>query len=449
MNIVIFAAGAGTRMKSNRPKILQNVAGLPILRRILDAAISLNPQKIVVICGFQANQIIDFLKNDDVICAIQKEQKGTADALLSAFPFINLDVPTLALVGDVPLISSNSLKRLEKAAGNNALSLLTAKVENPLGYGRIVRDACGDVIKIVEEKDATLQEKNIDEINVGIMVIPPILLSDVRNIQNHNAQKELYLTDIVAIAVSKKIPVRAVLLEDAIEGQGVNDKIALAQMERFIQRRQAQALMKNGVGFADPERFDLRGVLQHGRDVFIDIGVILEGSCNFADDVVIGAYSVLKNVKIGKNSRILPFTHIENAVIGENVRVGPFARLRPDTVLENNVHVGNFVEIKKSTLGAHTKAGHLSYLGDASIGESVNIGAGTITCNYDGKQKHKTIIKEGAFIGSDTQLVAPVEIGENALIAAGTTLTKNAPADSLTHSRTAQKSLSKKNKKKK
>ena len=251
------------------------------------------------------------------------------------------------------------------------------------------------------------------------------------------------MTDIVEIAISKKIAVHPVLLEDSVEGEGVNDKIALAKMERLIQRRQVEVLMKNGVTFADPNRFDLRGSLKHGRDVFIDIGVIVEGDCVFADNVEIGAYCVLKNVKIAKNARILPFTHIENATIGADSSVGPFARLRPETILENDVHVGNFVEIKKSTLGKNTKAGHLSYLGDATIGESVNIGAGTITCNYDGQKKHKTTIQNGAFIGSDTQLVAPVEVGEGALIAAGTTLTKNAPPHSLTHSRAKQKSFKK------
>ena len=443
MNIVIFAAGQGTRMKSNRPKTLQNVAGVAILRRILNATLPLKPEKIVVICGFKANQMIDFLKNDKVICAIQKEQKGTADALLTAFPFIDKNAPTLALVGDVPLISSDSLKRLAQTAGNSALSLLTAKVENPFGYGRIVRDENGNVLKIVEEKDADCAQKQIKEINTGMMVIPPSLLPFVEKIGTHNAQKEQYLTDIVAIAIHQKIPVRAFLLEDSMEGEGVNDKIALAKMERLIQSRQVENLMKNGVTFADPNRFDLRGTLKHGSDVFIDIGVILEGNCVFSDNVEIGAYCVLKNVKIARNVRILPFTHIENATIGENASVGPFARLRPDTVLENDVHVGNFVEIKKSILGKNTKAGHLSYLGDAEIGQSVNIGAGTITCNYDGKKKHKTTIQNGAFIGSDTQLVAPVEVGENALIAAGTTLTKNAPPHSLTHSRSQQKSFKK------
>lgn len=443
MNIVIFAAGEGTRMKSNRPKTLQKVAGVPILRRILNAAVSLQPEKIVVICGFEAQQIIEFLKDDNVICAIQKEQKGTADALATAFPFINKGSPTLALVGDVPLISSDSLKRLAESAGDSALSLLTAKVDNPFGYGRILRTENGEVLRIVEEKDASAEEKTIKEINVGIMVIPPSLLSEVEKIQNHNAQKEQYLTDIVEIAIKKKIAVHPVLLDDSVEGEGVNDKIALAKMERLIQRRQVEVLMKNGVTFADPNRFDLRGSLKHGRDVFIDIGVILEGDCELADNVEIGAYCVLKNVKIAKNARILPFTHIENATIGADSSVGPFARLRPETILENDVHVGNFVEIKKSTLGKNTKAGHLSYLGDAQIGESVNIGAGTITCNYDGQKKHKTIIQNSAFIGSDTQLVAPVEVGEGALIAAGTTLTKNAPPHSLTHSRVKQKSFKK------
>ncbi len=446
MNIVIFAAGEGKRMKSSFPKPLHSIGGVPILKRILDAAKTLNPQHWVVVGGFAFEKMQDFLKGE-VPLVFQKEQKGTADALLTALPLIDKTLPTLALVGDAPLISPQTLRNLKEAAGNTRLALLTAILPNPTGYGRITRDAKGEVVRITEEKDASPAEKKIKEVNMGMMVIPPILLKNLGEIGTQNAQQEKYLTDMVAIAREKKVKVVAVQLDDPMEGEGINDKIALSKMERYFQQKEAQRLMAEGLTLLDPQRFDLRGNLTFGRDVVIDVGVILEGKIVLNEGAKIGAYCVLKNVEIGKNAQIEAFCHIENAKIGDFATVGPYARLRPGSVLEAKAHVGNFVEIKNSRLGENTKAGHLSYLGDSDIAENVNIGAGTITCNFDGVKKHKTTIQKGAFIGSGTELVAPVEVGENALIGAGSTLTQNAPSDSLTLSRAEQKSFPKKNKK--
>lgn len=443
MNIVILAAGQGKRMYSSLPKVLHPLAGRPLAQHVIDAARQLQPESLIVVYGHGGEAVRSALAADDLLWALQAEQLGTGHALAQALPLLAPAAQTLVLYGDVPLIAAASLRRLLLAGeGQEGLAILTVELADPGGYGRIVRDPMGKVARIVEEKDASAEEKGIREVNTGIMVLPTAHLQTwLAALKNDNAQGEYYLTDLVALAVEAGLPVHTAAAALEWEVQGVNDKLQLAQLERQYQRNQADALLLAGVRLADPARVDVRGSLKHGRDVFIDVGCVFEGEVELGDGVEIGPYCVLRNVRIGSGSRVAAYCHFDGAVIGPGGILGPYARLRPGAELGPEVHIGNFVEIKKSTIGAQSKANHLAYIGDAEIGQRVNIGAGTITCNYDGVNKYKTIIEDDAFIGSDTQLVAPVTVGRGATLGAGTTLTKNAPAEALTVSRAKQLSL--------
>jgi bifunctional UDP-N-acetylglucosamine pyrophosphorylase/glucosamine-1-phosphate N-acetyltransferase len=421
MNVVILAAGKGKRMRSDLPKVLHPIAGKPMLAHVLDTARQLGAGRICVVYGHGGEQVRDALPADDLAWAKQEPQLGTGHAVLQGLPQIDPAAPTLVLYGDVPLIRAETLARLLKVSRDDTLALLTVKLPNPQGYGRIVRVA-GKVTRIVEEKDADDAERAIDEVNTGILVAPTAaLLRWLPGLGNSNAQGEYYLTDIVGLAVSEGMAVEAVHPDHAWEVEGVNSKVQLAALERIHQRNIAEALMEAGVTLADPDRIDVRGELTCGRDVFIDVNCVFEGKVTLGDGV-----------------RILPNCVIHDATVGPKSIIGPFARLRPGAALGTDVHIGNFVEVKNSTIADHSKANHLAYVGDATIGSRVNVGAGTITCNYDGANKFRTVIEDDVFIGSDTQLVAPVTVGKGATLGAGTTLTKDAPAGELTISRARQ-----------
>jgi len=425
-------------MHSNLPKVLHPVAGKALAQHVIDTARSLGPAKLVVVFGHGGEVVRSTLDSADISWARQEPQLGTGHALAQALPVLTSAGQTLVLYGDVPLTKDSTLKRLLHA-GRDGLSILTVELAKPTGYGRIVRDVAGSVRQIVEEKDANAAEKAIREINTGIMAIPSARLTDwLARLSNDNAQGEYYLTDIVALAVAEGMPVRTVHPDDEWEVVGVNCKVQLAELERVYQRNTADQLLLGGVRLADPARIDVRGDLKYGRDVFIDVGCVFEGRVELGDAVEVGPYCVLKNVIIGAGAHIAAFCHFEDAVIGPDGVVGPFARLRPGAELGPEVHIGNFVEVKKSKIAAKSKANHLAYIGDAEIGERVNVGAGTIICNYDGANKHKTVIGDDVFIGSDTQLVAPVTVGRGATLGAGTTLTQDAPPDALTLSRARQ-----------
>jgi bifunctional UDP-N-acetylglucosamine pyrophosphorylase/glucosamine-1-phosphate N-acetyltransferase len=442
MNIVILAAGQGRRMCSNLPKVLHPLAGKPLVQHVVDTARALSPVRLCIVYGQGGGDAVRAaLDAPDLSWAWQEPQLGTGHAVRQALPFVNGEETTLVLYGDVPLIRAESLRRLIDAAADG-LAVLTVELADPQGYGRIVRDAAGKVARIVEQKDASAEESSIREINTGIMAVPGGSLGEwLGRLSNDNAQREYYLTDIVGMAVAAGLPVRTIRPDHDWEVLGVNDKTQLANLERIVQRRWAEKLMEQGVRLADPARIDVRGELSCARDVFIDVGCVFEGKVELGEAVEVGPNCVLKNARIGKGAHLAAFSHVEDAVVGADGRIGPFARLRPGAELAEDVHVGNFVEIKKSTLAAHSKANHLAYIGDATIGCRVNIGAGTITCNYDGARKHRTVVEDDAFIGSDSQLVAPVTVGRGATIGAGTTLTKNAPPGSLTVSRVRQVSF--------
>ncbi|MDZ4202882.1 MAG: bifunctional UDP-N-acetylglucosamine diphosphorylase/glucosamine-1-phosphate N-acetyltransferase GlmU [Gallionella sp.] len=442
LNVVILAAGKGTRMYSAKPKVLHELAGQPLLQHVVDRAIELRPSHICVVYGHGGETVPRAIPSaHELSFVLQEPQLGTGHAVQQALPFLSDDSRTLVLYGDVPLIQHNTLHRMRQAG--EGLILLTVYLEEPAGYGRIVRDAQGEVLCIVEEKDATAQQREIKEVNTGILLAPTRLLRGwLSNLQNNNAQGEYYLTDIVAMAVKQGIPVQATQPANRWEVEGVNNKAQLATLERACQTEQAIRLLNQGVTLKDPARIDVRGELACGQDVEIDIGCIFEGSVNLGDRVKVGAYCLVRNATLGEGTEIAPYSHIDGSEVGANCRVGPYARLRPGTKLAEEVHVGNFVEIKNSDIAANSKANHLSYLGDSSIGARVNIGAGTITCNYDGANKHRTIIGDDAFIGSDTQLVAPVSVGCGATIGAGSTITKDAPDGALTLSRSKQLTVS-------
>ena len=450
MNIVILAAGQGKRMKSALPKVLQPLAGKPLLQHVLETALALVPKaQPLVVIGHGAQQVQTFLGHladfdqrfNKVKTVLQKEQKGTGHALLQALPKLNPALPTLVLYGDVPLCSKETLNKLARLS-DGAVGLLTHRMQNPFGYGRIVRDLDGNVQAIVEERDANSTIRSISEINTGIMVLPTKQLGKwLKGIKAKNAQGEYYLTDVIAMAVKAGVPVRSAQAIDDYEILGVNDRIQLAELERVLQRQIAQALLENGVTLFDPNRIDVRGELRCGKDVWIDVGCVFEGIVTLADQVRIGPYCVIKDTHIGEGTTIEAFSHLDGARIGPANRIGPYARIRPGAELASDVHIGNFVEVKNSKIASQSKANHLAYVGDSIVGSRVNIGAGTITCNYDGVNKHQTVIEDDVFIGSDTQLVAPVKVGKGATLGAGTTLTKDAPAGKLTVSRAKQISI--------
>ncbi len=443
MNIVILAAGMGKRMNSDLPKVLHPLAGKPLLGHVVDTARTLQPQRLVVVFGHGGEQVqAAFAQQPDLFWAKQSPQLGTGHAVAQAVPMLDESVPTLVLYGDVPLVSAATLQRLEAAAAQGQLALLTQKMDDPTGYGRIVRDAQGRVLKIVEQKDADADTLKIDEINTGILIAPTGPLKRwLAALKNDNAQNEYYLTDVIAAAVADGTGVTTAHPDADWETLGVNSKTQLAFLERRHQRNLANALTDAGVMLADPDRIDIRGRLSCGRDVSIDVGCVFEGEVKLDRGVKIGPNCVLKDCVIGAGTEVLPMSVIDSAEVGVNNRIGPFARLRPGTLLGDENHIGNFVEIKNARTATGSKINHLSYIGDAEIGARVNVGAGTITCNYDGVNKHKTIIEDDAFIGSDTQLIAPVVVRRGATLGAGTTLTKEAPADTLTLSRAKQTSL--------
>jgi len=442
MEVVILAAGQGKRMRSVLPKVLQPIAGRPMLQHVIAAARALGAPGICVVYGHGGEVVRDFIADPELSWAKQEPQLGTGHAVQQALPFLTDGEMALVLYGDVPLIGVSTLRRLQAAAGSERMALLTVELPDPTGYGRILRDDQGRVVRIVEEKDASAAQRQVREVNTGILVAPVARLRDwLSRIKNDNAQGEYYLTDIIGLAVSEALEIVTVQPDAVWETLGVNSKPQLAELERIHQRNIAQRLMEEGVTLLDPARIDVRGELVCGRDVEIDVGCVFEGRVELADGVRIGAHCVLKNASLGAGSRVAPFSHVEDTVAGGDCVIGPYARTRPGTRLGNDVHLGNFVEVKNSIIADHSKANHLAYVGDADVGERVNIGAGTITCNYDGANKHRTVIEDDVFIGSDTQLVAPVRVGRGATLGAGTTLTKDAPPEQLTVSRARQVSL--------
>ena len=441
LNIVILAAGKGTRMYSNTPKVLHKLAGQPLLQHVINAAKQLKADKIIVVYGFGGDAVPQAFTHEQITWVEQKEQLGTGHAMLQAAPYLDGDANTLILLGDVPLVSIENCQQL--ISKTQALGLLTVNKANPTGYGRIVRDASGVVQAIVEHKDASDAQRQINEVNTGMMAVNNGHLKQwLSQLNNQNAQGEYYLTDIVAMAVKQGLTVASEITNDEASVEGVNSKPDLAALERVYQKRNADKLLLAGVTLADPARIDVRGTLTVGKDVEIDVGCVFEGEVYLGDGVKMGPYCVLKNTSIEAGANIAAFTHAESAQIGPHSKIGPYARLRPGADLSEQVHIGNFVEVKNVTIGKGSKVNHLSYVGDAKIGANVNIGAGTITCNYDGANKYQTIIEDDVFVGSDTQLVAPVTLGKGATIAAGSTITKDAPADQLTFCRAKdQKSI--------
>ncbi|MDD5215655.1 MAG: bifunctional UDP-N-acetylglucosamine diphosphorylase/glucosamine-1-phosphate N-acetyltransferase GlmU [Methylococcales bacterium] len=442
LTTIILAAGKGTRMRSQLPKVLHHIAEKPLLKHVHDTAIQLENNTIHIVIGHGAELVKKNLANLQVNWVEQTQQLGTGHAVQQVGNQISDESIALVLYGDVPLLKIETLQLLLSKINEKTLALLTVNLQNPTGYGRIVRDNFGKVLRIVEEKDATETEKQITEGNTGILAVQGKALKKwLSQLGNNNAQGEYYLTDIIALAVADGFEIATSSPQNEDEVLGVNDKLQLAHLERVYQLQQAQNLMRQGVTLRDPNRFDLRGSLEIGQDVEIDVNVIFEGKNQIGNNVKIGANCLIKNATIGDDVIILANCVIENAEVGANSRIGPFARLRPETVLATDTHIGNFVEIKKSVIGQGSKVNHLSYIGDSLVGKKVNIGAGTITCNYDGANKFQTIIEDGAFIGSDTQLVAPVTVGKNATIGAGSTITKDTPDDQLTLSRSKQLSV--------
>ncbi len=440
LNIVILAAGKGTRMYSDKPKVLHTLAGKPMVQHVLDCANLLTPQQVCVVYGHGGEAVPQAMQQYGAKFVIQEPQLGTGHAVQQAMPHLQDGSRTLVLYGDVPLIQHSTLHQMQQAG--EGLVLLTVNLDNPTGYGRIVRNAYGDVQCIVEEKDATPEQLEICEINTGILLAPTKeMRAWLGKLGNNNAQGEYYLTDIVAMAVQQGIAVHTVQPSHQWEVEGINNKVQLATLERTWQQTVAHRLMTQGVTLIDPARIDVRGNLVCGRDVEIDAGCIFEGDVNIGDRVRVGAYSVIRNAAIAQDTQIAPYSHIEDSEVGANCRIGPYARLRPGSKLHDDAHVGNFVEIKNSEIGRGSKANHLSYIGDSTVGSRVNIGAGTITCNYDGANKFRTVIEDDVFIGSDTQLVAPVTVGKGATIGAGSTITKDTPAGELTLSRSKQTTI--------
>lgn len=440
LNIVILAAGKGTRMYSEKPKVLHALAGKPLVQHVLDCATALQPQQICVVYGHGGEAVPQAMRQYPAQFVIQEPQLGTGHAVHQAMPHLADDGRTLVLYGDVPLIQHNTLHQMLQA--NGGLVLLTVDLDNPAGYGRIVRNEQGDVLGIVEEKDASPEQREIREVNTGILLAPTGKLREwLANLRNDNAQGEYYLTDIVGMAVQQGIAVHTVQPAHEWEIHGVNSKAQLAVLERAWQQVEAARLLAHGVTLADPARIDVRGRLNCGRDVEIDVGCVFEGDVTLGDNVKVGAYSIIRNAAIAGGACIAPYSLIDSSEVGADCHIGPYARLRPGTRLHDSVHIGNFVEVKNSEIGSGSKANHLSYIGDSTIGSRVNLGAGTITCNYDGANKHRTIIEDDVFIGSDTQLVAPVTVGRGATIGAGSTITQDVPEGELSLSRSKQTTI--------
>jgi bifunctional UDP-N-acetylglucosamine pyrophosphorylase/glucosamine-1-phosphate N-acetyltransferase len=439
LTVVILAAGQGKRMNSDLPKVLQPLAGQPLLQHVIRTARSLTPANICVVYGYGGVQVQASLKDEDVDWVLQADQLGTGHAVMQAMSLIPDEHTVLVLYGDVPLIGAASLKKLIDLAAGGALAILSINLEDAAGYGRILRDPEGRLSAIVEHKDASPAELATREVNTGLMAAPAGRLREwLLGLARNNSQREYYLTDVVGLAVNAKNRVEAVLGADPAEVLGVNDKVQLAEVEACYRKICARNLMLAGATLADPARIDIRGDIEAERDVFIDVNAVLIGKVHLGTRVRIGPNCIIQNARIGADTEVFANSVIENAVVGEHCRIGPFARLRPDAVLHRGVHIGNFVEIKKSEFGPGSKANHLTYVGDSRVGSGVNIGAGTITCNYDGSNKWPTAIEDGAFIGSGSMLVAPVRIGAGATIGAGSTITKSAPPGKLTLTRAAQ-----------
>ena len=439
LSVVILAAGQGKRMNSLLPKVLQPLAGRPLLAHVLDTRELLDADATYVVYGHGGERVRESFGDPSVRWVLQAEQHGTGHAVAQAMPQIDDSHDVLVLYGDVPLVRPETLRPLIAACTERSIGVLSVMLEDPTGYGRIVRDGAGNVVRIVEHKDANAKERAIREVNTGLMCIPAKRLRTwLAALKNNNAQQEYYLTDIVVMAVKAGLKVDAVVAGDASELLGVNDRLQLAEVEAAYRRRRAGELMRAGATLADPARFDARGPVRVGRDVYIDVNVVLEGHVTLGDGVRVGPNVVIRDSSIGPASEIFANSVIERAEVGSDCRIGPFARLRPEALLHDDVHIGNFVEVKKSELRRGAKANHLTYLGDATIGEQTNIGAGTVTCNYDGVNKSRTQIGARAFIGSGTMLVAPVKVGDGATIGAGSTITRDAPSDKLTLERSKQ-----------
>lgn len=441
LSAVILAAGKGTRMYSDLPKVLHTIGGKPMVKHVIDTAHQLGSENIHLIYGHGGDLMRSYLTNEQVNWVLQTEQLGTAHAVQQAAPFFKDNENIVVLYGDAPLITKETLEKLIEAKPENGIALLTVNLDNPTGYGRIIREN-GNVVAIVEQKDANADQLNIKEVNTGVMVSDGAGFKKwLARVGNNNAQGEYYLTDLIALVNQDNCQVIAVQATDVMEVEGANNRLQLAALERYFQNKQASKLLLEGVMIYDPVRFDLRGTLECGKDVEIDVNVIIEGSVKLGDRVKIGAGCVLKNVVIGNDVEIKPYSVLEDSVVGEKAAIGPFSRLRPGAELAAETHVGNFVEIKKSTVGKGSKVNHLTYVGDSEIGSNCNIGAGVITCNYDGANKFKTIIGDDVFVGSDTQLVAPVKVANGATIGAGTTITRDVGENELVITRVAQRHI--------
>ena len=440
--VIVLAGGKGVRMNSALPKSMQHIGGQPMIRIIVDKVVQAGVDRIHVVYGNNGQELKNLFPDLDINFVLQSEALGTGHAALQTVPFLNLNSTICILYGDNPLIRPQTIQTLISQASNGALVLLTAKVNDPTGYGRIVRSGRGVIKKIVEEKDATVEQLDINEINAGPLAVKAEQLKHWLNqLKNNNQQNEYYLTDIVNYAVADEIEISAYNAQHSSETIGVNNRIEQAKLERHLQLENAKKLMQAGVQISDPNRFDLRGECNAGNDCHIDVNAILEGKVQLASNVSIGANSIIRNSVLADNVKVLPNTIIEGAKVEAGCRIGPYARIRPGTILKQNCKIGNFVEIKASTIGEESKVNHHAYIGDAEIGNNVNFGAGSIICNYDGKQKHHTKIGNGVFVGSNSSLIAPLEIGDNAVIGAGSTITRNVDADQLAVERSKLKTM--------